>query len=187
MLNINLKMNKKNIPNYITIFRILLTLPILILLAIGTTWSYWGAGSLWLIAGLTDMIDGHLSRKWKAQTIAGAFLDPMADKILTLSTLIWLCYQQEVFPILVIILTVRDIYVTSLRALAAEKQIILYAKPLAKWKTALEIIGILCLIMSTPLSAYLNIFGAILLWICVVLSIITAFHYTTDFKNKCLS
>ena len=177
-------MNKKMVPMYLTFFRIALVLPIILLILHGSACSYWLAAILWLIAGLTDGLDGYISRKWSAQTTAGALLDPVADKILTLSILILLCYLQKIDPYLVILLASRDIYITGLRSIAAEKGLILYAKPLAKWKTTLQIVGIFLMLIGTQTHDYVEQAGYGLLWFCVLISAITAWDYTKDFRKK---
>lgn len=174
-------MNKKLIPMYLTFFRIALVLPIVLLILYKI---YWVSAILWLIAGLTDALDGYLSRKWDAQTTAGALLDPVADKILTLSILILLCYLHKIDPFLIILLVSRDIYITGLRSIAADKGLILYAKPLAKWKTTLQIAGVFLMLIGFQTSFYIDKVGYGLLWICVVLSWITARDYTNDFRKK---
>ncbi len=174
-------MNKKLIPMYLTIFRIILVLPIILLILYKV---YWLAGLFWLIAGLTDFLDGYLSRKWSVKTTAGALLDPVADKILTLSILILFCYLQKVDPYLVILFMSRDIYITGLRSISADKGLILYAKPLAKWKTSLQIIGVFLMLVGFQTASYGEIAGYGLLWGCVLLSWITAWDYTNDFRKK---
>ena len=180
-------MNKKMMPIYLTSFRIVLVVPVLLLVLYQ---SYWLAAVLWLIAGLTDALDGYLSRKWSAQTTAGALLDPVADKVLTLSILILLCYLQKIDPFLVILLASRDIYITGLRSIAADKGLILYAKPLAKWKTTLQIVGVFVMLIGFQASDYIETSdyiektGYVLLWICVLMSWISAWSYTSDFKKK---
>ena len=173
-------MKKQLIPIYLTIFRIAMVPPVILLILYDAGWI---AGLLWLIAGLTDYLDGYLSRKWKAQTTAGALLDPVADKILTLSILILLCYVQKIDPYLVILLTGRDIYITGLRAVSADKGLILYAKPLAKWKTALQIVAIFLMLIGDKIP-YIETTGYGLLWLCVLMSGISAWNYTNDFKKK---
>ena len=168
------------IPIYLTVFRIMLVPPIIVLILYEASLT---AGLLWLTAGFTDYLDGYLSRKWKAQTTAGALLDPVADKILTLSILILLCYIQKIDPYLVILLTGRDIYITGLRAVSADKGLILYAKPLAKWKTALQIVAVFFMLTGDKIP-YLEITGYGLLWLCVLMSWISAWNYTSDFNKK---
>ena len=169
---------------YLTFFRIGLVLPVILLILQGSAVSYWLAAILWLIAGLTDGLDGYISRKWSAQTTAGALLDPVADKILTLSILILLCYLQKIDPYLVIVLMSRDIYITGLRSIAAEKGLILYAKPLAKWKTTLQIVGIFLMLVGAQTHIYIEQVGYGLLWFCVLISVVTGWDYTNDFRKK---
>ncbi len=177
-------MNKKMVPVYLTVFRILLIAPIVMLLTFENKEAYFFASLLFLLACLTDMLDGYLSRKWRAQTIAGALLDPVADKILTLSVLVFLSHFGKIDPFLVILFLSRDIYVTGLRSIAANKNLILYAKPLAKWKTTFQMTGIFLILIGVPLSPYIEKAGYGLLWFCVFMSWISAWEYTSDFRKK---
>ena len=179
-----IKMTKRMVPIYLTVLRMVFVIPIVWMISWGTEFGYFFAAILLGIAGLTDGLDGYLSRKWNAQTTVGALLDPAADKILTLSILIFLSYFQIIDPFLVMIFVSRDIYVTSLRSIAANKGLILYAKPLAKWKTTVQLIGILLVLMGVSISIYVKIFGYGLLWVGVVMSIVSAWDYTVDFRKK---
>ena len=181
-------LNKKHIPNYLAILRITLAVPIILLLATNTNQLlYIVAGFIWLLAGLTDYLDGYLSRKWQAQTTIGGLLDETADKILVLSVMIFLCYLQRIDPVIVVLLTSRDIYLSGLRAVAGNKNIILSVRSVAKWKTAAQLIGMFLFLISVGLaSSSLHLTGYLLLWVSVVLSLISAGQYTLDFKKKYL-
>ena len=179
-------MQKKMVPLYLTVARMVLVVPIVGLIYWERPWAYACAALLWVAAGVTDALDGYLSRRWKAESTAGALLDPAADKILTLSVLVFLSYLQQVEPVLVVLFMARDIYITSLRSMAASKGLILYAKPLAKWKTTLQIVGILCLLISGvwDRGSFFFLSGSLLLWICVLMSGLSAWGYTRDFRKK---
>ena len=179
-----IKMTKQMVPIYLTVLRMVFVIPIVWMISWGTEFGYFFSAILLGVAGLTDGLDGYLSRKWNAQTTVGALLDPAADKILTLSILIFLSYFQIIDPFLVMIFVARDIYVTSLRSIAANKGLILYAKPLAKWKTTVQLVGILLVLMGVAISVYMRIFGYGLLWVAVVMSILSAWDYTMDFRKK---
>lgn len=177
-------MNKKMIPMYLTFSRIGLVIPIVLLILHDTKTSDWLAAFLWIIAGITDALDGYFARKHSTQTVAGALLDSAADKILTSSILIILCYLQKIDPFLLILFISRDMYISSLRAIAANKGLILYSKPLAKWKTALQIIGIFMMLVGTHLSVYIEQTAYGLLWVSVLMSGISAWNYTTACRKK---
>ncbi len=179
-------LNKKHIPNCLAILRITLVVPIILLLAVDTNRAYIIASFIWLIAGLTDALDGYLSRKWRVQSTTGALLDLTADKILVLSVMIFLCYLQRIDPIIVILLMARDIYLSGLRAMAGSKDVFVSVRSLAKWKTAGQIMGMFLFLIGSTLSVYVQWAGYGLLWVSVVLSWISAVHYSLDFKKKCL-
>jgi len=78
----------------------------------------------------------------------------------------------------------RDIYVTSLRSIAANKGLILYAKPLAKWKTTIQIVGVFFILIGTAILDALEVFGYCLLLVGVGMSVISAWDYTQDFRKR---
>ncbi len=178
-------MDKKHIPNYLTVFRIILTVPVVFCLSLESSGGYLVSAVLWLVACGTDILDGYLSRKWNTQSVMGALLDPTADKILNLSVMVFLVSQQELPVLLVMLLMSRDIYVSGVRAIAADKNLILYASPLAQWKTAIEMVALFVLLIGIAFSiTYLQWASVLLLWICVFMSWISAINYTLVFYNK---
>ena len=176
--------SKKNIPNYLAILRVLLAIPIVVLLLLKVKWATILASSIWLVAGLTDALDGYLSRKWQVQSAVGALLDTSADKILVLSIMIFLCYQQKLDPFIVIILMTRDIYLSSLRATASHQGFSFSVLLLAKWKTATQIIGMFLFLLGLALSTYLHYLGYCLMWVSALLSVLSAIYYTRYFMKN---
>lgn len=141
-----------NLPNRLTIFRVLL-IPVIIgslgLVMLDYKWlqtwhHYLGyvAGWTFTAASVTDFLDGYIARKRDLQTVFGSFLDPIADKFLVVSSLLMLQGLERIPVFLVIILVLRELYITALRMLAIERGIKVPVGNLGKWKTAFQMIGI---------------------------------------------
>lgn len=170
---------KKQIPLILTLSRVfVLPLQIALMLPNTLNWKILAA-ILFILASITDYFDGYYARKWNLVTTMGKFLDPVTDKILVSSVLIFLVYQFKVHPYPVIILLIRDTFIGGIRAVAATERIVIDAKPAGKWKTGLQM-GAIPLIIVSPWPEGLSIFntvGTSLLWISVILSITSGIEY----------
>jgi CDP-diacylglycerol---glycerol-3-phosphate 3-phosphatidyltransferase len=159
--------------NLLTCFRIFLLLPIAWALLSGAHWlAFW----LFVLAGLTDLLDGALARALGDADALGAALDPIADKILTAGLLVLLAmtgalFGPHIFAALLIL--IREFLIGGLREALAGK-LSLPVSALAKWKTALQFIALALLIM--PLSWGQNI-GLAALWAAAVLTLWTGWTY----------
>lgn len=184
-----------NLPNRLTLFRILL-IPIIIALLVlkdtDWTWSqHWsktlGYGAAWLfvLASITDFFDGHIARKRNIVTVLGSFLDPIADKFLVVSSLIMLQGLELIPTVLVIILVLREMYITALRLLAKERGLQLPVGSLGKWKTAFQMIGIPMLMADDrPFSIPLDWMGAGFIYLAALFSLYSALEYSYNLFKK---
>ena len=139
-------MTKLNAPNMLTLLRVIL-IPLIVLL-IGLN-SFVAAGILFIVASLTDFLDGYLARKYNLITDFGKFLDPVADKLLVLTAMIMLCTKSAdltvTFPSwLICIVVARDLMMDGLRMIASSKGVVIAAGMLGKIKTTLQIIAVVC-------------------------------------------
>lgn len=175
---------KSNLPNIVTLSRIGFVPFIIMSLYCESPYRDWYASGLFILACLTDYLDGILARKLQSQSLFGKFMDPLADKILITSILIIMIPLEGVSPILVIILLARDTLIAGLRAIAATHNIIISASQLGKWKTVLQMIAIPCVLIKIPL---LSQAGHILLWSSVILSLISALMYYLKYKKSPVS
>ena len=191
----------KNIPNYITIFRLFLVIPFVIIfitplilnIRIFPTYSIFDtqliciitAGVIFVIAMITDYLDGYLARKYSAVSTFGKFFDPIADKFMTNSALIIMA-AYNIIPIwIVVIIILRDVLVDGLRMFASDKKIVISASSLAKWKTFILSISIIILFFFTPLISNSDIYkNGIYIWIVNIpliislgLSLISGYNY----------
>ncbi len=175
-----------NLPNILTILRILLIPFFIIVFAVpSVSRSNWAA-LIFILASLTDWIDGYLARKYQQVTLSGKLLDPVADKLLVLSALIMLVEFQRVPSWLAILIIGRDVAITGLRALASSMGVVIAAREMGKMKTIVQIIAIVFLVLEYPVFFNsrvidLHTIGTVLLWYSAILSLISAGDYTIRF------
>lgn len=167
-----------NIPNQLTTLRVIL-IPVFMFFFT----SDFSAGNIiaaivFIVASLTDFLDGHLARKWNLVTNFGKIMDPFADKLLVLTALIYLAISGIIPGWPVIIIIGRELLVTSLRALAADNGIILAARNLGKFKTVSQMFAIIFLILGWQLI------GSILLYVAVALTIISLVDYLVQLSKS---
>ena len=179
-----------NIPNRITLSRILLIPLFIILLAVPFEWGYWTIGEevlqisdfvaalLFIVASTTDWIDGYYARKHNLVTNLGKFLDPMADKLLVTAAFILLVEMGLAPAWIVIIIISREFAVTGLRLVAAGEGIVLAAGQMGKLKTVFQIVAIALLLLHNFPFAYINLpVDMIALYIALILTVISGYDY----------
>lgn len=143
------------------------------------------AALLYVLASLTDIVDGYLARRMKIVTRLGRFLDPLADKLLMTSTLIMLIGLHRVPAWMVTIIIGREIAITGLRGIAATEEIIISASKLGKYKTLSQSIAIVFLILHYPyFSIPVRGIGVIFLWIALVMTVWSGVDYFIRFFRK---
>ncbi|MFK3938762.1 CDP-diacylglycerol--glycerol-3-phosphate 3-phosphatidyltransferase [Alkalihalobacillus sp. NPDC078783] len=188
-----------NLPNKITISRILL-IPIFMLFLL-IDWpfgvlSFYGtelaisdliAALIFIFASATDWLDGYFARKLNLITNFGKFLDPLADKLLVTAALIGLVESGVVAAWMVIVILSREFAVTGIRLVAAADGDVIAASQLAKWKTTAQIIAIAaCLLHNVPFAALSIPFDQIMIWIATILTIVSGVDYFIKSKHVIL-
>ncbi|WP_440895385.1 CDP-diacylglycerol--glycerol-3-phosphate 3-phosphatidyltransferase [Amphibacillus sp. Q70] len=179
-----------NIPNRITLSRILLIPIFILLLTIPIDWGSWDMGTtslpivhfvaalLFILASGTDWLDGYYARKYNLVTNLGKFLDPMADKLLVTAAFVLLIELGLAPAWLVIIILSREFAVTGLRLVAAGEGIVLAAGNMGKWKTAFQLIAIIVLLLHNFPFSYLGWpVGSVLLYIALILTVVSGVDY----------
>ena len=141
-----------SVANKITITRIFLAPLYIIIILLPIPYREFWAALLFVVAAISDGLDGYLARKSKTVTTIGKFLDPLADKLLISAALITLTWMQLVGPLEVFIIISREFAVTGLRVIAASRGVVIAASKLGKAKTLSQIIAI----TATTLNAGLN-------------------------------
>ena len=174
-----------NLPNQLTISRIVAVPVILVLVAHGHKLSCLAAAAVFGLAAFTDVIDGYLARKSNLVTSLGKFLDPLADKVLVCAVLVMLVEKGWVPAWVVIIIICRDIMVTGLRAIAADEGVVIAADRYGKLKTVLQMIAIAPLLIHYPwFGIPFGSFGLGVLYLALVLTVYSGFNYfSTFFKD----
>ncbi|MEW6067933.1 MAG: CDP-diacylglycerol--glycerol-3-phosphate 3-phosphatidyltransferase [Nitrospirota bacterium] len=172
---------RPNLPTILTLSRIVL-IPVFILIVYHR--PVLGA-VIFIIASITDFLDGYLARRLGSVTKFGIILDPIADKFLVISALIVLVDMERLSPWIAIVIIAREFLVTGLRVVALSKNIVMPAEVGGKIKTTTQIIAILCLIlMGSILNIDLYDIGMVFILIALVLSIISGMQYTVSFWRK---
>ncbi len=172
----------RRIINGLTISRILLGLPVILSLTSGRNDIFI---ILILIGGLTDFLDGYYARKYNQQSIIGAKLDPLADKILLIGPMIWLAHEDLVPLWAIWLLISRELLITSWRSGKASGA---PASILGKYKTSLQFISIILLLWPTNwannnIIIFINKVGYISFWICLFITFISAIKYILNQKE----
>ena len=133
---------------------------------------------LFLLATASDGIDGYLARKYHMITNFGKFLDPLADKVLVCAALIGLMAVSRVAAWVVIVVVTREFAVTGLRLVAADDGIVIAAGSLGKWKTRLQMIGIIALLLNNfPFSLWHFPFATIMIDLAALVTVISGIDY----------
>lgn len=179
-----------NIPNKITLSRILLIPFFIILMSVPFDWGSLDIGEtelsiahliaalLFIIAAATDWVDGFYARKYNLITNLGKFLDPLADKLLVSAALI-LLVEQGLAPAWIVILIIsREFAVTGLRLVAAGDGIVLAASKLGKIKTVTQIVAIAALLLHNFPFSFLGFpFAIIMLYIALFFTVLSGYDY----------
>lgn len=173
-----------NIPNSLTILRIILVPIFVFFLLVRLPYGDYLAALVFTVAALTDSLDGYLARKWKQVTKLGIILDPVADKLLITAALVSLVELGQIPGWIVIIILGREFAVSGLRAVKAEEGVIIPASILGKIKTASQIIAVILIILQ---NSYLHLIeiplGKWAMYFAVVITIVSGFEYFYRFKS----
>ncbi len=173
-----------SLPNVLTYGRIAAVPAVVVVLyAVEGDTRHWLAFTLFVIASLTDWLDGYLARAWQQQSLIGRMLDPIADKLLVGATLLMLVYDRTIVGPAIFaaaIILCREILVSGLREFLAELNVKVRVSNLAKWKTAVQMIAIAMLLAGPAgekLVPGLTVAGVALLWLAALLTLWTGYGY----------
>lgn len=171
-----------NLPNLITLARILI-IPVFILVYMTpTTQRSLAAAVIFTVASLTDLLDGYLARRWGQITKLGKFLDPVADKFLVIAALILLVEHHRVAAWIAIVIIGRELLVTGLRAFASASGIVIAADETGKYKMVIQTVSIVFIILGFNRGLIdLHFWGTLLLWASMILAIVSGVQYFSKF------
>lgn len=183
-----------NLPNKLTVFRVILIVPFVLLLLGGH--SEWGwfhtifdgimaytdyiALVIFIVASFTDMLDGKIARKYNLVTNFGKFMDPLADKLLVCSAMICLIDMDRIPAWIVIVIISREFIISGFRLVASDNHVVIAASYWGKFKTTFQMIMV-CLMIAN--IGALNILTQIVMWIALALTIISLIDYIVKNKN----
>ncbi len=182
-----------NLPNKLTVFRVILIVPFVLLLLGGSLqWEWFMAVfggileytdyislGIFIIASLTDLLDGKIARKYNLVTNFGKFMDPLADKLLVCAALICLIELQRIPAWIVIIIISREFIISGFRLVAADNRIVIAASYWGKFKTTFQMVMVCLMIANIDALAVLT---QVVMWIAVVLTVVSLVDYLV--KNK---
>lgn len=179
-----------NLPNMLTLFRIVLIPVVCFFIWLGDPLSSFISVVLFATASATDWFDGYLARRRNLVSLTGKFLDPLADKLLVMASLIMLVPLGRISATIVIIILAREFTIMGLRSVAAGEGMIIAAGEGGKFKTAFQMTGLLGLLIHyiyevdflfVELRLNFHVIGLWLVLISVVFSLVSAVQYFADF------
>ncbi|HEY5598087.1 MAG TPA: CDP-diacylglycerol--glycerol-3-phosphate 3-phosphatidyltransferase [Kiloniellales bacterium] len=171
------------LPNILTLSRIVAIPMLVALLYFHSPTTRWLALALFVLAGVTDYLDGYLARHRGEVSALGRFLDPIADKLLVASLIVVLVAIKQIEGLVVIpaiVIVCREILVSGLREYLAEVKVPLPVSRLAKWKTTIQMIALGFLVVGTeagPAVLPMDWIGDTGLWIAALLTFVTGYDY----------
>lgn len=174
-----------NIPNLLSISRIL-AVPVFVLLMLEKNPLHaLIAGVVFSLASATDWLDGYLARRWGQVTKIGKLLDPVADKILVMSAFVIFVEIDIIRAWIAIVFIAREFTVTGLRLIAAGEGMVIPADTMGKYKVAAQITAVIALLINYYVNnEWLNIIGWFALWSALVLSVFSAVHYFNQYRKQ---
>ena len=188
----SLKEDALNLPNLLTIGRVVIIPVVLGLMDRGSPKDCTWAAIVYAAAAITDLLDGYLARRMNVVSVLGKFLDPLADKLLVMASLVYMVPMGRIPEWAVVLLLAREISITALRSIASTEGVVIAAGEEGKAKTALQMVGILCLILGYPYHLELGpidlgvvdliYVGRALVYVSLVFSILSAVSYLRLFS-----
>ncbi len=170
-----------NLPNKLTVTRVIL-IPFFVFALLyqgGENQTFrWVAAAVFIVASLTDLLDGKIARKYNLVTNFGKFMDPLADKLLVCSALICLIELRQLPAWMVIIIISREFIISGFRLVASDNGIVIAASYWGKFKTTFQMIAVILLIVNLPA---LTLITNLCVWAALVLTVVSLVDYL--FKN----
>ena len=175
-----------NLPNKLTMFRVIL-IPFFVFFMLFRLFSAdfhaakYIALIIFIVASLTDLLDGKIARKYNLVTNFGKFMDPLADKLLVCSAMICLVEKKQLAAWIVIIIIAREFIISGFRLIAADNNIVIAASMWGKFKTTFQMAMIILLILNWQMM-WFQVLTTIVVYVALVLTIVSLIDYLA--KNK---
>ena len=173
-----------NLPNKLTVLRVCMIpfFVVMLLLNGGENQTYrYIAAAIFIVASLTDMLDGKIARKYNLVTNFGKFMDPLADKLLVCSALICLVDLKQLPAWMVIVIISREFIISGFRLVASDNGIVIAASYWGKFKTTFQMLMVIVLILNFD-NCYFQLLGTVLTYIALVLTVVSLIDYL--WKNR---
>jgi CDP-diacylglycerol--glycerol-3-phosphate 3-phosphatidyltransferase len=171
-----------NLPNKITIFRVCLIPFFLVFLLIDSIpYGNYISAAIFVVASLTDFVDGYLARKYNLVSNFGKFMDPLADKLLVCAALICFVELGQIPAWIIIIIISREFIISGFRLVASDNGVVIAASYIAKFKTTAQMIMSVLLIVNFD-GVFFNTLEQIFVYISLVLTVVSLLDYL--YKNK---
>ena len=172
-----------NLPNKLTIFRVILIpfFVVFMLAPICPGYANYIAVAIFIVASLTDLLDGKIARKYNLVTDFGKFMDPLADKLLVCAAMICLIETGQLAAWIVIVIISREFIISGFRLVAADNGVVIAASYWGKFKTTFQMLMVLVLILNFD-NRYFQILGTVLTYIALVLTVVSLIDYL--WKNR---
>lgn len=172
-----------NLPNKLTIMRVIL-IPFFVFFLLAPYFPGYGnyiAVAIFIVASLTDLLDGKIARKYNLVTNFGKFMDPLADKLLVCSAMICLIELDRLASWIVIVIIAREFIISGFRLVASDNGVVIAASYWGKFKTTFQMLMVIVLILDIPHPAF-QVLGIVLTYVALILTIVSLIDYIA--KNK---
>lgn len=172
-----------NLPNKLTTFRVIL-IPFFVFFMLApdmTGINHYIAAAIFIVASLTDLLDGKIARKYNLVTNFGKFMDPLADKLLVCSAMICLIQTGQLAAWIVVIIIAREFIISGFRLVASDNGIVIAASYWGKFKTTFQMLMIIALILDFQ-NRYFQMLATALTYIALILTVVSLIDYIA--KNK---
>lgn len=172
-----------NLPNKLTIMRVIL-IPFFVFFLLAPYFPDYGnyiAVAIFIVASLTDLLDGKIARKYNLVTNFGKFMDPLADKLLVCSAMICLIELDRLASWIVIVIIAREFIISGFRLVASDNGVVIAASYWGKFKTTFQMLMVIVLILDIPHPAF-QVLGVVLTYVALILTIVSLIDYIA--KNK---
>ena len=172
-----------NLPNKLTMARVIM-IPFFVIFML-TGWggeaSKWISLAIFIVASLTDLLDGHIARKHNLVTNFGKFMDPLADKLLVCSAMICLVEMGRIPAWIVIVIISREFIISGFRLIASDNGRVIAASYWGKFKTASQMVTVILLVLNIQNTVF-TVLGTVFIYISLVLTVVSLIDYIA--KNK---
>lgn len=167
-----------NLPNKLTTMRVIL-IPFFVFFMLAPCFEGYGnyiAVAIFIVASLTDMLDGKIARKYNLVTNFGKFMDPLADKLLVCSAMICLIETGQLAAWIVIVIIAREFIISGFRLVASDNGVVIAASYWGKFKTTFQMLMVIVLILNID-HPFFQVLGVILTYVALILTIISLIDY----------